>query len=113
MKVSKQRRRQLEEMSPVLEENKSLQASVKDLQACLLQEHQQMEVESQSMAEQLSRSTDRQKGMSHNFALLVVSIVKCLPITCSTGDGARPFLGGLQPALGGEGESIGEGRENL
>ena len=76
MKVSKQRRRQLEEMTPVLEENKNLQASVKDLQACLLQERnhredlevkvlalekerQQMEVEGQSMAEQLSRSTDR------------------------------------------------------
>ena len=63
-------------MAPVLVENKSLQASVKDLKACLLQEchhredlevkvfaletdRQQMEVESQSMAEQLSRSTDR------------------------------------------------------
>ena len=76
MKVSEQLRRQLEEMSPVLEENKSLQASVKDLQACLLQERhrredlevkvlaleierQQMEVESQSMAKQLRCSTDR------------------------------------------------------
>ena len=76
MKVSEQCRRWLEEMALVLEENKSLQASVKDLQAWLLQdchcredlevkilalekERQQMEVESQSMAEQLSRSTDR------------------------------------------------------
>ena len=30
-------------MSPVLEENESLQASVKDLQACLLQENQHRE----------------------------------------------------------------------
>ena len=76
MKESEQRRRQLEEMALVLEENKSLQASVKDLQACLLQERhhreylevqvlalekerQQMEVEGQSMAEQLSCSTNQ------------------------------------------------------
>ena len=68
-------------MAPVLEENKSLQASMKDLQAHLLQErhfredlevkvlslkkvHEQMEVEGLSMAEQLSNSTDRQKGRS-------------------------------------------------
>jgi hypothetical protein len=35
MKVSEQRRWQLEEMAPVLEENKTLQASVSDLQARL------------------------------------------------------------------------------
>ena len=67
MKVLEQRWRQLEETIPILEENKSLQALVKDLQACLLQEHhhredlevkvlalekecQQMEAEGQSMA---------------------------------------------------------------
>ena len=71
----------------------------------LEKERQQMEAEGQSIAEQPSHSTDRQKGMSHNFALLVVSIGKCLPITCSTGDGARPFLGSLRPTSGGEGES--------
>ena len=38
MKVSEQRRRQLEEMTLVLEENKNLQASMNDLQMCLLQE---------------------------------------------------------------------------
>ena len=43
MKVSEQRRWQLEEMALVLEENKSMQASVKDLQACLLQEHHHRE----------------------------------------------------------------------
>ena len=75
----------------------------------LEKERQQMEAEGQSMAEQLSRSTDRQKGMSRNFALLVVSVVKCLPIICSTRDGARPFPGSLQLALGDEGESGGEG----
>ena len=95
MKVAEQRWQQLEEMAPVLEENKSLQASVKDLQACLLQEHQQMEVESQSMAEQLSHSTDRQKGRSWNFTLVVFSIVRHLTIIHILGDGARPFLGGL------------------
>ena len=36
MKVSEQRRRQPEEMAPVLEENKNLWASVDDLQALLL-----------------------------------------------------------------------------
>ena len=68
MKVSEQHQRQLEEMTPVLEENKSLQASVNDLQSHLLQEHhrredlevkvlalekecQQIEVEGQLMAE--------------------------------------------------------------
>ena len=62
-------------MAPVLEENKNLQASVNDLQTCLLQEHhrredlevkvlaleterRQMEADSQSLAEQLSHSTD-------------------------------------------------------
>ena len=113
----------------MLEETKSLQVLVNDLQACLLREHyrredlevkvlalemerQQMEAEGQSMAEQLSRSADRQEGMSRNFALLVVSIVKCLPIICSTRDGARPFPGSLRPASGGEGESGGESRES-
>ena len=38
MKVSEQRRQQPEEMALVLEENKSLQTSVKDLQAWLLQD---------------------------------------------------------------------------
>ena len=68
IKVSEQRWWQLEEMTRVLEENKSLQALVKDLQVHLLQERhrredlevkvlaleiecQQMEVESQSMVE--------------------------------------------------------------
>ena len=63
------------------------------------------------MDEQLSRSTDQQKGMSHNFALLVVSVVKCLPIICSTGDGAWPFLGGHDATNYGEGGGGGEGRE--
>ena len=129
MKESEQRRRQLEEMALVLEENKSLQASVKDLQACLLQERhhreylevqvlalekerQQMEVEGQSMAKQLSRSTYRLKGRPWNFAFLVFSIVRCLTVIHSTGDGARPFPGDLRPALGGEGESRGEGQES-
>ena len=113
----------------VLEENKTLQASVKDLQVRLLQErhhredlevmvlaldkeHQQIEVEGQSMAEQLSRSTNRQKGRSQNFALLVFSIVRCLTVIRSTRDGAQPFPGGLRLASRGEGESRGEGREN-
>ena len=71
-----------------------------------------MEVESQLMAKQLNRSTNQHKGRSWNFALLVFSIVRCLTVIHSTRDGARPFLGGLQLASGGEGESRGEGREN-
>ena len=68
MKVSEQRQWQLKDMALVLEENKNLQASVNDLQTCLLQEHhriedlevkvlaletehRQMEAESQSLAE--------------------------------------------------------------
>ena len=64
------------------------------------------------MVEQLSRSPDRQKGMSRNFALLVVMVVKCLPIICSTGDVAQPFPGSLRPASGGEGENEGESQES-
>ena len=43
MKVSEQRRRQLKEMSPLLEENKSLQTSVNDLRARLLRERHRRE----------------------------------------------------------------------
>ena len=75
----------------------------------LEKESQQMEVEGQSMAEQLSHSTDRQKGRFWNFALLVFSIVRCLTVIHSTGDGARPFPGGLLPNSIGEGESGGDG----
>ena len=64
-----------------------------------------MEVEGQLMAEQLSRSTDRQKGMSQNFALLVFSVVRHLVVMCSAGDGARPLPGSHWPALEGKGES--------
>ena len=78
----------------------------------LEKECQQMEAEGQSMAKQLSHSADRQKGMSCNFALLVVSVVKCLPIICSTGDGARLFLGSLRPTSRGEEENGGESRES-
>ena len=78
----------------------------------LEKESQQMEVEGQSMAEQLSHSTDRQKGRSQNFALVVFSIVRCLTIIRNTRDRARPFPGGLRQGLGGKGESGGEGRES-
>lgn len=43
MKVSEQRRWQLEEMAPVLEESKKLQASVTDLQVRLTREHHRRE----------------------------------------------------------------------
>ena len=43
MKVSEQRRWQLEEMALVLEENNNLYMSVNDLQMCLLQEHHRRE----------------------------------------------------------------------
>ena len=75
-------------------------------------ERQQMEVESQSMDEQHRHSTDRQKGKSQNFALVVFSIVRHLTIIHSTGDGAQPFPRGLRLDSGGEGESGGEGQKN-
>ena len=78
----------------------------------LEKECQQMEVKGQSMAEQLIRSTNRHKGRSQNFALLVFSIVRCLTVIRSTRDGAQPFPGGLRPASGGEGEGRGEGQES-
>ena len=78
----------------------------------LEKERQQMEVESQSMAEQLSHSTDRQKGRSWNFALVVFNIMRHPTFIHNTRDRARPFLGGLQPSSGGKGESRGEGQEN-
>ena len=71
-----------------------------------------MEVESQSMAEQLSCSTDRQKGRSQNFALVVFNIMRHPTFIHNTRDRARPFPGGLRPDLIGGGESGGEGREN-
>ncbi|XP_066324119.1 peroxisomal and mitochondrial division factor 2-like [Miscanthus floridulus] len=72
---------QLEEMTSVLEENKSLQALVKDLQACLLQERhhredlevkvlalkkerQQMEVEGQSSTNR-PKALEMELGLSH------------------------------------------------
>ena len=55
-KVSKQRRRHLKEMALVLEENKSLQASVDDLQACLLQErHRREDLEVKVLALEVER----------------------------------------------------------
>ena len=108
MKISEQRRQQLEEMAPVLEENKKQQMSVTGLQARLTQErhhredlemkvlalekeYQQLEVESQSLTERLSRSADQQKGMALDLAPLMLSVVKHLPMVCSPRDGARPF----------------------
>ena len=87
MKVSEQCQRQLEEMTPMLEENKNLQALVTDLQARLLQERhrredlevkvlalekdrQLMDAENQSLAERLHCSTDQEKGMTLNLALV-------------------------------------------
>ena len=70
-----------------------------------------MEVESQSMTEQLSHSSDRQKGSSRNFALVVFNIVTHLTTIHNTGDGARPFPRGIRLDLGGEGESRGEGQK--
>ena len=68
-----------------------------------------MEAEGQSMAEQLGHSADREKGLAWNFALLLVSVVTCLSVEHSIGDGAQPVLGSHQPASGDEGESGGEG----
>ena len=57
----------------------------------LEKDRQLMEVENQSLAKQLSHSTDQQKGMTLDLALLMLSIVKYPPIVCSPGDGAQPF----------------------
>ena len=66
-------------------------------------ERQQMEVESQSLAEQLSCSTDQQKGIILDLVLLMLSIVRHLAVICSIGNGARPFPGGHHVANCGEG----------
>jgi hypothetical protein len=72
-------------------------------------EHQQMEVESQLLAEQFSCSTDQQKGMILDLFLLMFIVVKCLAVMCSTGDGARPLLRCRQPTSKGEGGGRGKG----
>jgi hypothetical protein len=125
MKVSKQRRRQLEEMASVLEENKNLQASGNDLQLHLLHEclcredlevkvlvlekgRQQMEAEGQSQDEQLSRNTDQQKGMILDPILLMLSVVRRLAMMCSAGVGAQPFPGGHRAADCGKGGGRGK-----
>ena len=113
-------------MAPVLEENKNLRASVDDLQVLLLrechhkedlevkvqaleEERQQMEAEGQSMAKQPGHSADREKGLAQNFAFLLFSVVTCLSVVRSIGDGAWPIPGSHQPASRGKGESEGEG----
>ena len=52
-----------------------------------------MEAEGQSMAEQLGRSVDREKGLAWNFAMLLFSAVTCLSFVRSIGDGVRPVPG--------------------
>ena len=68
-----------------------------------------MEATGQSMDEQLGHSADREKGLTHNFALLLFSVVTCLSVVRSIGDGARPVPGSHQLASRGEGESRGQG----
>ena len=108
MKISEQRRQQLEEMPAVLEENKKLQTSMTDLQARLTQERhrredleakvlalekdrQVMEAENHSLAEQCNHSADQQKGMSLDLALLMLGIMRRLPMVHSPRDGAQPL----------------------
>jgi hypothetical protein len=89
MKLSGQRQWQLEEMTPVLEGNKKLQASVtqerhhrEDLEVKVLaleKDHQLLEVENQSLAEQCSRSTNQQKDV---FGPYYVDNQRCE--TCNT-----------------------------
>ena len=59
----------------------------------LEKERQQMEGEGQSMAEQLGHSTNQEKGLAQNFALLLFSVLTCLSIERSIGDGAQPIPG--------------------
>ena len=42
-----------------------------------------MEVEGQSMAEQLGSSADREKGLTQNFVLLLYLVVTCLYVCTS------------------------------
>ena len=70
-----------------------------------------MEAKSKSLAEQLSHSTDQQKGMILDLVLLMLNVVRRLAVMCSAGDGARPFLGGHHATDCGEGGGRGEGRE--
>ena len=71
-----------------------------------------MEVENQSLAEQLCRSTDQQKGMTFDLVLLMLNIVRRLAVICSVGNGAQPFLGGHRVADYGEGGGRRKGRED-
>ena len=52
-----------------------------------------MEAEGQSMAKQLGRSADQEKGLAWIFALLLFSAVTCLSVVRSVGDGAQPIVG--------------------
>ena len=70
-----------------------------------------MEAESQSLAEQLSHSTDQQNGMILDLVLLILCVVRCLAMICSAGSGAWPFPGGHHATDCGEGGGRGEGRE--
>ena len=63
----------------------------------LEKQRQQLEVESQSLTERLSRTADQQKGTTLDLAVLMLGNVKHLPMVCSPRDGARPFLLGHQP----------------
>ena len=69
----------------------------------LEKDRQLMEAENQSLAEQVSRSADQQKGMIFNLVLLMLNIVRPLAVMCSVGNGAWPFLGGHRAADCGEG----------
>ena len=71
-----------------------------------------MEAENQTLAEQLSRSADQQKGMIFNLVLLMLSVVRRLAMICSIGNGARPFPRGHQVADCGEGGGRQKGRED-
>ena len=73
-------------------------------------ERWQMDEESHSLAEQLSHSTDQQKGMILDLVLLMLNVVRRLAVMCSAGDGVWPFPGGCHATDYGEGGG-GEGRE--
>ena len=62
-----------------------------------------MEAENQTLAEQLSRSADQQKGMIFNLVLLMLSVVRCLAVICNVGNGGQPFLRGHRAADYGKG----------
>ena len=77
----------------------------------LEKEKELLEVESQSLREQLGHSGDQQKGKTLGLALLVLSVLRCLTMMYNARDGARPFPREHQVAHCGKGGNRGKYQE--